>query len=105
MKVEVVIVAGLIASLNVATTLLIGGILVALLAGRVLNTVGAMVSTVHVHVAGVLSTFPARSIALTWKVCKAFVSPVYAFGVAQALKAAPSRLQPKVTLASGEVNV
>jgi len=104
-KLVVVMVAGLIASLNVATTLLMGGTRVALLAGMVLNTVGAMVSTDHVKVAGVLSTFPAGSMALTLRVCDALVRPINAFGVAQALKAAPSRLQLKVTLASGDVNV
>lgn len=105
MKVEVVIVAGLMASLKVATTVVIGGTLVALVAGTVLKTVGAMMSTVQVHVAGVASTLPAASMALTVKVCMAFVRREYAFGEVQMLEAAPSRLQPNVTLASGDVNV
>src|SRR5215212_7232545 len=58
--------------------------------------VGAIVSIVHVRLAGVLSVLPIASVARTWKVCDPFVNPEYAFGEVQALKAAPSRLQVKV---------
>jgi hypothetical protein len=37
---------------------------------------GAMVSTVHIRLAGVPSTFPAASVARTWKVWLAFVRSV-----------------------------
>ena len=64
-KVELVIVAGFKASLKFATTVVMGGTLVALVVGTVLDTVGATVSTVQVKKAGVGSTLPARSVAPT----------------------------------------
>lgn len=75
-NVEVVRVAGLMASLNTTVTLVIGGTFVALLAGVVLVTVGTTVSTVQVRLAGVGSTLPAGSVARTVNVCCAFVRAV-----------------------------
>jgi hypothetical protein len=72
-KVPLVMVAGLMASLKVAVTLVVGGTLLALAAGVVLNTLGEIVSTIQVHEAGVLSTLPAASVALTWKMWVALV--------------------------------
>ena len=42
----------------------------------VIDVSGSTVSTVHVRDAGVVSMFPAASIALTWKVCEAWLNPV-----------------------------
>ena len=75
-KVEVVIVAGFIASLKLATTVVMGGTLLALLVGAVLDTVGGMVSTVQVKLAGEGSTLPAGSVAVTLKVCEPLTRPV-----------------------------
>lgn len=75
-KVELVIVAGFKALLKLATTVVMGGTLVALVVGAVLVTWGATVSTVQVKLAGVGSTLPAGSVARTIKVCEALVKPV-----------------------------
>ena len=75
-KVEVVIVAGFIASLKLATTVVMGGTLFALAVGTVVDTVGATVSIVQLRVAGVGSTLPAGSVARTVNVWRAFVSAV-----------------------------
>src|SRR5262249_28318049 len=75
-KVEEVIVAGFIASLKLTTTVVIGGTLLALLVGVLLDTVGATVSTVQVKLAGVGSTLPAGSVALTTKVWEPLVRAV-----------------------------
>ena len=57
---------------------------------------GAVVSTVHVAVAGLGSTWPSGPVALTWKVCEPSMRPVYDLGEVQLAKAAPSRLHSKV---------
>ena len=75
-KVDVVIVAGFMASLKLTTTVVMGGTLFALVVGTVLATVGATVSTVQVRLAGVRSTLPAGSVAITSKTCRPFVRPV-----------------------------
>ena len=47
-----------------------------LLGDAVMVVFGAVVSTVHVYEAGVASTFPAGSVARTWKVCEPSVNAV-----------------------------
>jgi hypothetical protein len=54
------------------------------------------VSTVHVNVAGVGSTLPAPSRALTANMCEPFASWVYDWGDLHERHAAPSRLHSKV---------
>ena len=65
---------------------------------------GAVVSMVHVKLAGVVSAFPAASRARTNNVWLPSDRPARASGVVHATKAAPSRLHSKVP-ASFEVNV
>ena len=47
-----------------------------LLGEAVMLVSGAVVSTVQLKLAGVASTFPAASLARTWKVCEPSVRPV-----------------------------
>src|SRR5215208_4583795 len=61
---------------------------------------GPVVSTVQVRLAGVVSTLPAVSIALTWKVWEHSLKLVQLVGEEQLVKAAPSRLHWKVEPAS-----
>ena len=66
---------------------------------------GPVVSTVQVRLAGVVSTLPAVSIALTWKVCEPSAKVPCSGTVldeVQLVKAAPSRLHWKVEPASEE---
>jgi hypothetical protein len=58
----------------------------------VIDVSGGAVSIVHVLLAGVGSTFPAGSVALTWNVWPPAASPVYGLGLVQPANAAPSRL-------------
>jgi hypothetical protein len=53
----------------------------------------------------VASVLPAASVARTWNVCDAFESPVYACGLVQLAKAAPSSEHWKVLGVSDELNV
>ena len=66
---------------------------------------GGAVSTVHVKLAGVGSTFVAASTARTWNVCDPSARPVYVCGLVQGAKPAPSRAQSNVAPTSLEVNV
>ena len=55
--------------------------------------------------AGVASTLPAASVALTEKVCEPLARPVYFFGEEQALKTLPSSLHSNLEFASDEEKV
>jgi hypothetical protein len=61
-----------------------------------LGTVGACVSTIHVHETADVEWLPARSIALTAKVCEASESDASVFGVEHAAYPAPSVEHSKV---------
>jgi hypothetical protein len=61
---------------------------------------GAIVSTVHVRVAGVGSVLPAESVARTAKVWEPSPRPVYVRGDVHAVNAAPSRLHSNVAAGS-----
>ena len=61
---------------------------------------GAVVSTVHVRLAGVCSTFPAASVARIRISCWPTVRPVYSLGELHAVKAAPSSEHSNVAPAS-----
>jgi hypothetical protein len=65
---------------------------------------GATVSTVHVKLAGVPSTFPAASLARTLNVCEPSTSVEYGFGLVQAVNAGVSRAHSNEAVASGDVN-
>jgi len=65
---------------------------------------GVAVSIVQVYDAGVASTFPTRSIALTWNVWLPVASPEYNCGVVHAVNPAPSSWHSNVP-ASVDVNV
>jgi hypothetical protein len=56
---------------------------------------GGVVSTVQVKLAGVGSTLPAASVAVTWKVCDPGARPVYGCGLVH-VALAPSSEQLKV---------
>jgi len=58
-----------------------------------------------VRLAGVGSVLDAASIARTWKVSEPLAKPVYCFGEAQALKAAPSRLHSNAEFGSVDEKV
>jgi hypothetical protein len=64
---------------------------------------GSVRSIVQAWVAGVASVFPAKSVALTSKVCEPAASPVYALGEVQEAKAPASSLHSKVEPASEEL--
>src|SRR4051794_30976967 len=70
-------------------------------AGAVRDAVGAVASIVQAAVAA-RPVLPAASVARTAKVCAPSATAVYAFGLVQAAKAAPSREQAKVAPASDE---
>lgn len=76
LKVNVVIVVAFIASLKTTFMFAAGDTSVAPLVGTVLVTVGGIVSTVHVWLAGVPSVLPAPSVPRTWKVCEPLVRTV-----------------------------
>jgi len=71
----------------------------------IVGAAGAVVSIVHVRLAGVGSTLPAASVALTRKLCGPSERPEYVNGDEQPENAAPSRLQAKLEPLSLEVNV
>ena len=73
--------------------------------GEVIVVSGARVSIVHVVLAGEASTFPAASVAFTWKVWLPSASPVYDCGLTHETNAAPSREHSKVLLPSVEVKL
>src|SRR5215211_7776454 len=64
--------------------------------------VSGATSTVQVRLAGVGSTFPADSTALTSNVCVPSDSPLYSLGEGQPSKAPPSSLHSKVASSSFE---
>jgi hypothetical protein len=66
---------------------------------------GAAVSTLQVRVAGVASTLPAASLALTEKVCDPLESPVRFLGEVHVVKFPASSLHSKVEPDSEEENV
>src|SRR5215210_1819894 len=99
MKVLVLIVSGFIASEKVASTVVPGETFCACSFGKTVLVVGAVVSTVHLRLAGVGSTFPALSMALTSKVCAPSTRMSTSgmdLGEVQLLKASLSSLHSKV---------
>ena len=82
--------------LNVALVLLVS----AAGAPEPIEVCGAVVSggcwTVQLKLAGVASTLPSASIALTRKVCPPTLRPLYSIGVSHSANAAPSREHSKV---------
>jgi hypothetical protein len=75
-----------------------------LLGELLIATVGGVLSTNQVNVAGVASTFPAPSFARTVKVCVPCARPVYAFGLVQAANASASSLHSNIAVESGDAN-
>jgi hypothetical protein len=66
---------------------------------------GAVVSIVHVRLAGLGSTLPAASVALTWKVWLVAARPVYVRPLVQEVNVAVSSAHWKVEPDSVDVNV
>ncbi len=63
---------------------------------------GAVVSTVHVRLAGEESAFPAASVARTRNVCEPSPSPAYPCGLVQAAKSPSSSAHSKVAASLAE---
>src|SRR5215217_4024907 len=97
------IVAAFISSEKVASTLVFSATPIAAFTGVTPTTVGAVVSTVQVRLAGVGSVLPAEPTALTSKVCvEPPDRPRYSFGEVQTSKAPSSSLHSKVARLSLE---
>jgi len=88
-KVEAEMLAGSIGSENVAVTVLFTATLVAFEPGTVESTVGAVVSTTQLRLAGDESVTP-EAVARTWKVCEPSARDEYDRGEVQAANGAPS---------------